>query len=106
MSESVAKPPFDPGDQKQVQDRARQAKDRQRESDQAIKAFMSHQAGRAWVWEQLSACGLFRLSARAGDAHMTYFYEGERNFGLRLLVQLQRACPELYATMAQENAGE
>ena len=39
MSESAAKPPFDPNNQKQVQDRARQAKDRQRESDAAIKAF-------------------------------------------------------------------
>jgi hypothetical protein len=102
----TAQAPFDPNDQKQVQDRARQAKDRTRDLDQAIKAFMSHQAGRAWVWDHLSACGLYRMSARAGDAHMTYFHEGERNVGLRLLSQLQRACPELYATMTEENAGD
>lgn len=101
-----ARTSFDPNEQKQVQDRTRQAKDRQRESDQAIKAFMSHQTGRAWVWEQLSACGLYRTSARSGDAYMTYFHEGERNVGLRLMVQLQRACPELYATMSQENADD
>lgn len=105
MSEP-ARPPFDPGDHKQVQDRTRQSKDRQREADAAIKAFMSHRDGRAWVWDLLSACGLYRMSARAGDAHMTYFHEGERNVGLRLLVQLQRACPQHYATMNQENAGD
>lgn len=97
---------FDPADQKQVQDRARQIKDRQRESDEAIKAFMSHKGGRAWMWEHLSACGLYRMSARAGDAHMTYFLEGERNVGLRLLAQLQRACREHYTTMTEENSGD
>jgi hypothetical protein len=102
----TARAQFDPNEQKQVQDRARKAKDRLRDSDQAIKAFMSHESGRAWVWGHLSACGLYRTSARAGDAHMTYFCEGERNVGLRLLTQLQRACPELYATMTQENADD
>lgn len=97
---------FDPADQKQVQDRTRKVKDRQRELDATIKALMSHQPGREWVWDHLSACGLYRMSAHAGDAHMTYFHEGERNVGLRLLAQLQRACPELYATMTKENAGD
>ena len=102
----TARAPFDASEQKQVQDRARHAKDRQRESDQTVKTFMSLKAGRAWMWDHLSACGLYRMSARAGDAHMTYFCEGERNIGLRLLVQLQRACSELYATMSQENNGD
>ncbi len=102
----AARTPFDAGDAQHVQDRTRKSRDRQRESDEAIKAFMSLQAGRAWVWEHLSACGLYRMSARAGDAHMTYFCEGERNVGLRLLAQLQRACPELYATMTKENNGD
>jgi hypothetical protein len=99
-----ASAPFDPNDQKQVQDRVRNAKDRQRDSDNAIKTFMSLQPGRAWMWEHLSGCGLYRMSAAAGDVHMTYFREGERNVGLRLLAQLQRACPEHYTTMTQENA--
>lgn len=102
----TARTPFDPNDQKQVQDRARSAKDRQKELDGAIKAIMAHKQTRAWMWDLLSACGLYRMSARAGDPHMTYFHEGERNVGLRLLVQLQRACPELYATMTEENAGD
>ena len=106
MTDNTAHAPFDPNDQKQVQDRTRQAKDRQRESDEAIRAFMTLQSGRAWVWDHLSACGLYRTSARAGDAHMTYFNEGERNVGLRLLAQLQRVCPNHYATMTEENAGD
>jgi len=105
MNDTV-RPAFDPGDHKQVQDRARLAKDRQHEGDTAIRAFMSHRAGRAWVWDLLSACGLYRMSARTGDAHMTYFHEGERNVGLRLLAQLQRVCPKHYATMTEENAGD
>ena len=100
-SERVA---FDPGDHKQVQDRARQAKERLRESDAAIKTLMSSESGRTWMWDHLSACGLYRMSARSGDAHMTYFNEGERNVGLRLLAQLQRACPDLYFLMSKENA--
>jgi len=106
MTDNTARAPFDSNDQKQVQDRAHHAKDRQRESDLAITAFMSHQTGRAWIWDHLSGCGLYRVSARAGDAHMTYFCEGERNVGLRLLAQLQRACPDHYATMTKENVGD
>jgi hypothetical protein len=97
---------FDPGDQKQVQDRARRAKERQRDADAAIKTLMSSEAGRIWIWDHLSDCGLYRMSARSGDAHMTYFNEGERNVGLRLLAQLQRACPDLYALMTKENTGD
>lgn len=97
-------PPVDVGEQGEVQTRTRALKDRQRQSDEAIKAFMGHTQGRAWVWDHLSACGLYRMSARSGDPHMTYFHEGERNVGLRLMVQLHRACPEHYATMTQENS--
>ncbi|MBX3502803.1 MAG: hypothetical protein KF889_25440 [Alphaproteobacteria bacterium] len=96
--------PLDVADQKQVQDRARSAKDRQKELDAAIMAFMSHKQGRAWVWDMLGACGLYRTSARSGDPHMTYFHEGERNVGLRLLAQLQRVCPDHFKTMTEENA--
>jgi hypothetical protein len=102
----TARAPFDPNDHKQVQDRARQAKDRARDLDQAIRALMAQPDGRAWVWDHLSACGIYRTSAHASDPHMTYFHEGERNVGLRLLVQLQRACPDLYATMTKENADD
>lgn len=97
---------LDVADQGEVQKRTRSLKDRQRDLDESIKAFMSHKAGRAWVWDHLSACGLYRASVRAGDPHMTYFHEGERNVGLRLLAQLQRTCPDLYATMTKENTDE
>jgi len=98
--------PVDVAEQGDVQTRNRSLKDRQREQDAAIAAFMSHKQGRAWVWDLLSACGLYRVSARAGDPHMTYFHEGERNVGLRVLAQLQRTCPEHYKTMTEEHAGE
>lgn len=98
--------PFDVNDHKQVQDRTRRVKDRDRDNEVTIKTFMSHKSGRAWMWDHLSACGLYRLSARAGDAHMTYFNEGERNVGLRLLAQLRRACPEFHAIMTEENASD
>lgn len=96
--------PFDAADQRQVQERARTAKDKAKDLDLALKAIMEHRQTRAWVWDLISACGLYRASVRAGDPHMTYFHEGERNVGLRLLAQLHRACPDLYAKMTEENS--
>lgn len=62
---------------------------------------MSTRDGRAWMWDHLSACGVFRSSYVSNSLDMS-FNEGMRNVGLKLLNQLQTYAFEAYQTMEAE----
>ena len=62
---------------------------------------MSTTAGRSWVYRLLEATHIYQTSRRS-TPHDTYFAEGERNVGLRLLTDLMSYCPELYLQMLQD----
>ncbi len=72
----------------------------QREAED-IRWLMASPKGRRCVWRLLESCGLFRLSY-TGD-HDTYFREGQRNVGLRVLSRLQEYCPAYTAALWEEN---
>jgi hypothetical protein len=64
---------------------------------------MGGTAGRAWMWDLLSQCGVFQTSANV-NPYYTYLNEGKRNIGLMLLAQLMRATPAAYIRMTQESS--
>lgn len=66
-----------------------------------IRSLMSTTAGRSWVYRLLEATHIYQTSRRS-TPHDTYFAEGERNVGLRLLTDLMSYCPELYLQMLQD----
>ena len=66
-----------------------------------IKWLMGMKRGRAIVWRQLEYAGVFRLSFNTNAMQMA-FNEGGRNYGNRLLAQVNTLCPELYVKMQQE----
>jgi hypothetical protein len=71
---------------------------RQRVED--LKSVMSLPHGRRFVWSILETTGLFRTSFTGNAA--TYFNEGMRNVGLKVVGDLSEHCPELYLLMQQE----
>lgn len=75
---------------------------RQVEAD--TKWLMGNDAGRRIVWGLLDEAGVFRTSM-TGD-NWTFFNEGQRNQGLRLLARVQAHCPDEYALMTKENRDE
>ena len=72
---------------------------RQVEND--TKWLMAHPEGRRIVWGQLEDAGVFRTSMTADN--WTFFNEGQRNMGLRLMARVQEHCPDEYALMLKEN---
>lgn len=66
------------------------------------KWLMSKPRGRRIVWQLLEQAGVFRSSFDPNNAKMA-FNEGNRNYGLRTLMQIQALCPELYPVMVREN---
>jgi hypothetical protein len=65
--------------------------------------LMSSKRGRRIVWRLLARARVFQLS-HTGEALSTAFNEGQRNFGLRLTVQIISECPDLYSRMLTEHS--
>jgi len=61
-------------------------------------------SGRRWVWRVLSDCGVFKSSFTGNST--TFFNEGRRDIGLRILADVMEANPDAYVQMAKEAQGE
>lgn len=72
-----------------------------RQEEEDTKWLMSTEAGRRQVWWLLEEAGVFRTSMTADN--WTFFNEGQRNLGLKLLAKVQAHCPDEYALMTKEN---
>lgn len=95
--------PFDASDEAQVNQRKRDAGRRKKEGRDVLVNLLSKPAGRAWVWELLSATHMFEPSFVQNDPTGTAFREGERNVGLRILADLMRVAPDSFVLMMKEN---
>lgn len=73
--------------------------------EEAIKFVMSSVQGRRLVNWMLSQSA--PLSSSAGKASFktneTFFFEGQRNVGIKQTAVIARLCPESYLKMNQEN---
>ena len=78
---------------------AREKRGREREVDDMAWVLSTPQ-GRRFIWRYLGECGLFR-SSFVGQ-FQTFFNEGERNIGLKLLADVNDAHPEAYVIMMKE----
>lgn len=65
-----------------------------------FRLIMQTLEGRRWIWWLLSESGVFRSSFTGNSA--TFFNEGMRNLGLKILNQINVACPERYLQMTTE----
>ena len=65
------------------------------------KWFMSGKRGRRIVHRLLETTGVYRSSFTGNST--TFFNEGQRNVGLRVLALVHEHAPEQYAAMIAEN---
>lgn len=71
----------------------------------AINYVLSKVEGRKFYWDLMCDCGIFTVSAH-NSGSWTYFNEGKRSVGLKLLKELNDFDPKVYALMVEENKGE
>ena len=91
-------------DSKQVEKGAKSEKTkRQFEVDQ-VKFILSTQQGRAYIWRHMSAAGIFESCFTGNSA--TFFNEGRREVGLKMLAEVNEASPDSYVQMMKEAKGE
>lgn len=92
---------YNAADRHHVRAAAKQAKIDESQRLEIIRGIMSLPAGRAWMLGHLETCHIF-ASSHTRNALDTAFAEGERNVGLRFLLDIMQACPEQYTVMMQE----
>lgn len=85
-------------------EREQQREREQREVDD-FKWLMHNERGRRVVWRLLEQSGVYR-SSYADNANTTFFREGERNMGLRVLDMIHASAPEKYQQMILEHRYE
>ena len=96
---------YNAGDLEQVKGRKEKQKTRDLRKRAAVRSLMSDPAGRLWMWDLLSLCGVYHASF-SSDALVMAFNEGRRDVGNHLLAEINRleGGPELYRLMASEVA--
>lgn len=89
-----------------------QAQDAEREQHAALakaqreaedfKWVVSTEQGRRFIWDLLAFTGIYRSSFTGNS--QTFFNEGRRDVGLKVLGMVNEHAPEAYVTMLKENA--
>lgn len=76
-------------------------KNLQREDKDDFVWLMNNRQGRRFIWRLLDAAGIFRSSFTGSSE--TFFREGQRDIGLRIMSRIHDYCPDQYALMLKES---
>lgn len=87
-------------DPQQIAEIEGKAKRKQSQDNLDLLWVMSSPEGRRFIWRILEGAGLYKLSYTGNSE--TFFNEGQRNIGLKLLSELQKVTPNEYVKMTQE----
>lgn len=66
-----------------------------------LRFLLSTDQGRRFVWRYLEICGVYKSSFTGSSE--TFFLEGQRNIGLKLIADIMDADPEAYIKMQKQN---
>ena len=92
---------YDAGNKKDVRRLEKQAKLHDQQRKEIVVGIMSVAPGRQWVCDLLEHCHVFSTSFSDHSGRMA-FMEGQREVGLRLLLDIMGACPDQYVQMMRE----
>ncbi len=92
-------------EESQVRDAGQKVKLREDQEHNDLKFVLSNESGRRFMWKTLSDCGIFQTSFRSSGSE-TFFLEGKRSVGLKLLADVMQADPDSYLKMYKSNKGE
>ena len=66
-----------------------------------MRFILSTQQGRRFVWKNLTRAGIFQTSFTGNST--TFFNEGKRDIGLKMLADVMEASPDSYVAMIRES---
>lgn len=92
-----------PSEKKRVRRRVRLLARQERAN---LLVVLGTREGRAFIWDLLVRSGVFALSFSGEQPLTMAFNEGRRQYGNRLLAEINQAAPEAYLLMLKEANGE
>lgn len=95
---------FDAGDAEAVGRRAKAIAKEQARRAAGLRYVLADRRGRDWLWSLLEHCRIYETSFTGDSA--TFFNEGMRNVGLKVMTQIAAADPEALVTMMTENRAD
>lgn|SRR5262245_9451517 len=93
--------PYDAGNRRDIRAAEKMARVTEQQRREIINGIMSVAPGRQWVCDLLEVCHVFATSYADSSLRMA-FLEGQREIGLRLLMDIMGACPDRYIEMMRE----
>lgn len=69
-----------------------------------IRFLISSVQGKRVFWKYLELCGVYKSSFTGSSE--TFFLEGQRNIGLKILADIMEADPKAYVSMMEMHKGE
>ena len=91
-------------DENQIKIEREKNKFKQDTEDNDLKFLLASDQGRRFIWNMLEKCGVFKSSFTGSSE--TFFLEGQRNIGLKLMSDIMRVDPDSYLKMIKSNKGE
>lgn len=88
-------------EEEQVEEQERRIKRAAELLEEGFRFILDDEKGRRVLWWLLSECGVFRISMTGNSA--TFFNEGRRDIGLRLMDRIMALRPDIYAEMYRES---
>jgi len=88
----------------QAKDSQQKQKLKQDVDDNDLRFILASPQGQRFVWKLLQSCGVFKSSFTGSSE--TFFLEGQRNIGLKLISEVMRVDPESYLKMHKSSKGE
>ena len=93
--------PYDAGNRRDIREAQKRAKVEEQQRREIVNGIMSVGPGRRWMCDILETCHVFATSYADSGLRMA-FLEGQREIGLRLLMDIMGACPDRYIEMMRE----
>lgn len=87
-------------DSEQVKNAKRSEESKRNQELNDVEFVLSTPQGRRFLWRLLGVCHVFKTSFTGNST--TFFNEGKRDIGLRLLADINESSPDSYLKMMQE----
>lgn len=91
-------------DESQVREAGKRAGSKREQIMNDLKTVLSSPSGKRYIWSLLEECGVYK-SSMTGDAH-TYFNEGQRNIGLKIIAGITECDPQSLIKMMTDSKNE
>lgn len=94
--------PFDAGNPEDVRDRKELSKRSEELRIRGLRVILANSDAQAWLWDLMEFTGLFKTSFTGNS--QTFYLEGQRNVGLKIMADISKHSPESLIAMMKERA--